>query len=68
MKLGFGAEVTEYIGEFDLVINKTIYNIHKKTKLGSKALKKSHNEWDFFIYTYLTKEQKYLAHLTIWWE
>lgn len=44
MKLGFGAEVTEYIGEFDLVINKTIYKIHKKTKLGKKALKKSHNE------------------------
>lgn len=44
MKLGFGAEVTEYIGEFDLVINKTIYKIHKKTKLGKKAIKKSHNE------------------------
>lgn len=44
MKLGFGAEVTEYVGEFDLVINKTIYNIHKKGKLGKKALKKSHNE------------------------
>lgn len=49
MKLGFGADVTEYIGEFDLVINKTVYNIHKKTKLGRKALKKSHDEWDFFI-------------------
>ena len=44
MKLGFGAEVTEYVGEFDLVINKTIYNIHKKAKIGKKALKKSHNE------------------------
>lgn len=44
MKLGFGAEVTEYIGEFDLVINRTIYNIHKKSKLGKKAIKKSHNE------------------------
>lgn len=44
MKLGFGAEVTEYVGEFDLVINKTIYNIHKKAKLGKKAIKKSHNE------------------------
>ena len=44
MKLGFGADVTEYIGEFDLVINKTVYNIHKKTKLGRKALKKSHDE------------------------
>ena len=44
MKLGFNAEVTEYIGEFDLVINRTIYLIHKKAKLGKKALKKSHNE------------------------
>ncbi len=44
MKLGFGAEVTEYIGEFDLVINNTIYNIHKKSRLGKKAMKKSHNE------------------------
>lgn len=44
MKLGFGAEVTEYIGEFDLVINRTVYNIHKKSKLGKKAIKKSHNE------------------------
>lgn len=44
MKLGFGAEVTEYIGEFDLVINKSIYKIHKKAKLGKKAIKKSHNE------------------------
>lgn len=44
MKLGFGAEVTEYIGEFDLVINSTIYSIHKRSKLGKKAIKKSHNE------------------------
>ena len=44
MKLGFGAEVTEYIGEFDLVINKTIYSFHKKSKLGKKAIKKSHNQ------------------------
>lgn len=44
MKLGFNAEVTEYIGEFDLVINRTVYLIHKKAKLGKKALKKSHNE------------------------
>lgn len=44
MKLGFGADVTEYIGEFDLVINGTIYNIHKKSRWGKKAMKKSHNE------------------------
>ena len=44
MKLGFGSEVTEYIGEFDLVINKAVYNFHKKMKLGKSAIKKSHNE------------------------
>ena len=44
MKLGFGADVTEYIGEFDLVINKNIYNIHKKSRWGKKAMKRSHNE------------------------
>lgn len=44
MKLGFNAEVTEYIGEFDLVINRTIYSIHKKGKIGKKSLIKSHNE------------------------
>ena len=44
MKLGFGADVTEYIGEFDLVINHTIYNIHKKSRMGKKAMKKSHDE------------------------
>lgn len=44
MKLGYNAEVTEYIGEFDLVINKTIYQLHKKWKLGKKRVKKSHNE------------------------
>ncbi len=44
MKLGFGAEVTEYIGEFDLVINNTIYNLHKKVNLGKKSMNKSHNE------------------------
>jgi len=41
MKLGFGAEVTEYIGEFDLVINRTIYDIHKKSRLGHKPIKSS---------------------------
>lgn len=44
MKLGFGAEVTEYIGEFDLVINNAIYNLHKKVNLGKKSMNKSHNE------------------------
>ena len=42
MKLGFGAEVTEYIGEFDLVINGTIYNLYKKFNIGKKGIKKSH--------------------------
>lgn len=30
MKLGYNASAIEYIGEFDLVINKTVYNIYKK--------------------------------------
>lgn len=30
MKLGYNASAIEYIGEFDLIINKTIYNIYKK--------------------------------------
>lgn len=30
MKLGYNAKAIEYIGEFDLVINKTVYNIYKK--------------------------------------
>lgn len=30
MKLGFNASAIEYIGEFDLVINKPLYNIYKK--------------------------------------
>ena len=29
-KLGYGADAVEYIGEFDLVINKTLYNIYKR--------------------------------------
>lgn len=44
MKLGFNAEVTEYIGEFDLVINRSVYLIHKRGNLGKMAIKKSHNE------------------------
>ncbi len=35
MKLGFNANAVEYIGEFILIINNTIYNIYKK-KLGKK--------------------------------
>lgn len=42
MKLGYGAEVTEYIGEFDLVINRTVYDIYKKSKLGHKSIKQAH--------------------------
>ena len=32
-KLGFGADAVEYIGEFDLIINKTIYGIYERRKL-----------------------------------
>lgn len=30
MKLGFGSEIAEYIGEFDYIINPTIYKIYNK--------------------------------------
>lgn len=36
MKLGFNASAIEYIGEFDLIINKTVFNIYKK-KLDKKG-------------------------------
>lgn len=44
-KLGYNADAVEYIGEFDLIINKTVYNIFQKRKkkkenkkqLGEKA-------------------------------
>lgn len=32
MKLGFNADVTEYVGEFDLVINKGVYKFSKSKK------------------------------------
>ena len=35
MKLGFNASAIEYIGEFDLIINKTVFKIYKK-KLDKK--------------------------------
>ena len=39
-KLGFGADAVEYIGEFDLIINKTIYNIYEKRELRKKKVAK----------------------------
>ena len=30
LKLGYNADAVEYIGEFELVINKTVYNIYKR--------------------------------------
>lgn len=33
MKLGFNADVTEYVGEFDLVINKGVYKFSKNKKI-----------------------------------
>lgn len=41
MKLGFNAEVTEYIGEFNLVINKGLYKLHMTTNLGKNSLSKT---------------------------
>ena len=32
MKLGYNASAIEYIGEFDLIINKTIFNIYQRRK------------------------------------
>lgn len=32
MKLGFNAQALEFIGEFDLIINKTVYNLYVKKK------------------------------------
>lgn len=40
MKLGFNADVTEYIGEFDLIINKNYYRIYHNTKFLNKVLRK----------------------------
>ncbi len=40
MKLGFNADVTEYIGEFDLIIRKTLYNIYHNTKTINKTMSK----------------------------
>lgn len=36
-KLGYNADAVEYIGEFDLVINKTVYNIYNRIKNKKKG-------------------------------
>lgn len=36
-KLGYNADAVEYIGEFDLVINKTVYNIYNRIKNKKKS-------------------------------
>ena len=38
MKLGYNASAIEYIGEFDLIINPTMYNMYKK-KMEKKGKK-----------------------------
>ena len=40
MKLGFNTIVTEYIGEFDLVLNNFTYNLFKSFNKGKYATKK----------------------------
>ena len=40
MKLGFNSDVTEYVGEFDLVINKSVYKLYSNTKFLNKILRK----------------------------
>ena len=39
MKLGFNSEVTEYVGEFDLIINQFMYSLYSSTKVGNRNLK-----------------------------
>lgn len=39
MKLGYGASAMEYIGEFDLIINKAVYNLYQ-----SRIMKKRKNK------------------------
>ena len=39
-KLGFGADAVEYIGEFDLIINKTIYRIYERRKIRKERKEK----------------------------
>lgn len=43
MKLGFGSEVNEYIGEFDLVLNKFTYKLYKKGKIGAKKVNRNNH-------------------------
>ena len=38
-KLGFGADVTEYIGEFDLVIKPQFYRFYCKGKLWRRIMR-----------------------------
>ena len=39
MKLGYNASAMEYIGEFDLIINKTVYNLYQTKSEKSKKEK-----------------------------
>lgn len=39
MKLGYNASAIEYVGEFDLIINKTVYNIYQKRQEKKKKEK-----------------------------
>ena len=41
MKLGFGSEVNEYIGEFDLVLNGFTYKLYKNGKIGTKKVERN---------------------------
>lgn len=39
MKLGYNANAIEYIGEFDLIINRTVYNLYQKRLEKNKKVK-----------------------------
>ena len=44
MKLGFNSTVTEYIGEFDIIINNLTYNLYKNLNKDKKPNKKQANK------------------------
>ena len=56
LKLGYNADAVEYIGEFELVINKTVYNIYKR-RLEKK--KKKDAKYHSFFYILIQEKNYY---------
>ena len=44
MKLGFNADIIEYVGEFDLVINQSMYNLYRRLEFLRKNMKSDVNK------------------------